>query len=93
MKSKYPKQIVCIHPTAFFLLQYYPMVPFRKLLLLTLQTYIGRQKACSEMFPKAHGKYQGRGRSGLQVEDWFENNWDKLGPSPGAQTSHKIIGK
>lgn len=93
MESKYPKQIVCIHTTAFFLLEYYPMGPFRKLLLLTLQTYIGCQKACLEMLPKAHGKYQERGRSGLQVEQWLENNKNKLGASPGAQNSHKIMGK
>lgn len=74
MKSKNPKQIVCIHTTAFFLLQYYFMVPFRKLLFLTFQMYIGCQKASSEMFPKDHGKYQVRGRSGLQVEHWLENN-------------------
>lgn len=40
------------------------------------------------MLPKAHGKYQERGRSGLQVEQWLENNKNKLGASPGAQNSH-----
>lgn len=45
------------------------------------------------MFPKTHGKYQERGRSGLQVKHWLAINYDRLGASPGAQTSHMITGK